>query len=151
MQFTEAQQQDLMLLRRLFFGKLGVLARERRDCLKRMPYGAAATSHEMNIRLSEVVAIAQELHDITAAEYQTKLQFTSAYRRGVRVLCLVKTTTAVSSLLNELYKHYDTPCVPLVAPFPPYPLGVMLRQCTKPLLASCGFTPIAACVDVLHL
>ncbi len=83
MQFTEAQQQDLMLLRRLFFGKLGVLARERRECLKRMPYGAAATAHDMNSRLAEIVTIAQELHEITAAEFQTKLQFTSAYRRGV--------------------------------------------------------------------
>ncbi len=86
MQFTEAQQQDLMLLRRLFYGKLGVLARERKECLKRMPFGAATTAHEVNSRLAEVVTIAQELHDITAAEFQTKLQFTSAYRRGVRTL-----------------------------------------------------------------
>ncbi len=88
MQFTEAQQQDLMLLRRLFYGKLGVLARERKECLKRMPFGAAATGHEVNGRLAEVVTIAQELHDVTAAEYQTKLQFTSAYRRGVRISVL---------------------------------------------------------------
>jgi len=84
MQFTEPQQQDLMLLRRLFYGKLGVLARESKECLKRMPFGAAATAHDVNSRLAEVVTIAQELHDITAAEFQTKLQFTSAYRRGVR-------------------------------------------------------------------
>ncbi len=87
MQFTEAQQQDVMLLRRLFYGKLGVLARQRRDCLRRMPFGAAATEHEVSNRLSEVVNIAQELVDITAAERQTRLQFTSAYRRGVRLSC----------------------------------------------------------------
>ena len=93
MQFTEAQQQDLMLLRRLFYGKLGVLARERKECLKRMPFGAA-TGHEVNSRLAEVVTIAQELHGITAAEFQTKLQFTSAYRRGVRLSVLfVQTST----------------------------------------------------------
>ncbi|KAA6419986.1 MAG: hypothetical protein FRX49_10008 [Trebouxia sp. A1-2] len=86
MQFTEAQQQDLMLLRRLFYGKLGVLARERKECLKRMPFGAATTAHEVNSRLAEVVTIAQELHDITAAEFQTKLEFTSAYRRGIYTL-----------------------------------------------------------------
>lgn len=84
MQYTEAQQQDLMLLRRLFYGKLGVLARERRECLRRVPLGAAMTDHEVNSRLAEVVATAQELRDITAAEFQTKLQFTSAYQRGVR-------------------------------------------------------------------
>ena len=84
MQFSEAQEEDLLLLRRLFYGKLGVLSRERKDCLKRMPFGAASTAAEVNGRLSEVIAIAQELHDITAEEFQTKLQFTSAYRRGVR-------------------------------------------------------------------
>ena len=90
MQFTEAQQKDLMLLRRLFYGKLGVLARQRRDCLLRMPYAAAATEHEVSNRLSEVVTVAQELVDITAAERQTRLQFTSAYRRGVSngLLCM---------------------------------------------------------------
>jgi len=87
MQFTEAQQQDLMLLRRLFYGKLGVLSRQRRDCLLRMPYAAAATEHEVSNRLSEVVTVAQELVDITAAERQTRLQFTSAYRRGVKLCC----------------------------------------------------------------
>ncbi len=50
-------------------------------CLKRMPYGAAPTALEVNSRLAEVVSIAQELHDITAAEFPTKLQFISAYRQ----------------------------------------------------------------------
>ena len=83
MQLTEAQQEDLMLLRRLFYGKLGVLSRERKDCLKRMPFGAATTAHEINGRLTDVVCIAQELHEITAVERQTRLQFTSAFKRGV--------------------------------------------------------------------
>lgn len=83
LQFSEAQQEDLMLLRRLFYGKLGVLSRSRKDCLKRMPFGAATTAAEINGRLAEVAAIAQELHDITAEEFQTKLQFTSTYRRGI--------------------------------------------------------------------
>ena len=86
MQFSEAQQDDILLLRRLFYGKLGVLARERKDCLKRMPYGAATTAHEVDGRMAEVCSIAQELHDITAVERQTRLQFTSAYRRGVRTV-----------------------------------------------------------------
>lgn len=89
MQFTQAQQQDLMLLRRLFYGKLGVLARERKQWLRRVPYGAAATAHDMNSRLADVVNVAQELHDITVAEFQTKLQFTSAYRRGVSCFTIV--------------------------------------------------------------
>ena len=86
MQYTEAQQQDIMLLRRLFYGKLGVLARQRKQCLQRVPLEAAMTDNEVNSRLAEVVTTAQELRDITAAEFQTKLQFTSAYRRGVSSL-----------------------------------------------------------------
>lgn len=86
MQYTEAQQQDLMLLRRLFYGKLGVLARQRKQCLHRVPLEAAMTDSDVNSRLAEVVTTAQELRDITAAEFQTKLQLTSAYRRGVSSL-----------------------------------------------------------------
>ena len=56
LQFSEAQQEDLMLLRRLFYGKLGVLSRSRKDCLKRMPFGAATTAAEINGRLAEVAA-----------------------------------------------------------------------------------------------
>ena len=89
MQFSEAQQEDILLLRRLFYGKLGVLARERKHCLKRMPYGAATTAHEVDGRMTEVCSIAQELHDITAVERQTRLQFTSAYRRGVTCFLIV--------------------------------------------------------------
>ena len=37
LKFTEAQEQDLMHLRRLFYGKLGQLARERAALLKKMP------------------------------------------------------------------------------------------------------------------
>ena len=57
-QFSEAQQEDLMLLRRLFYGKLGVLSRSRKNCLKRMPFRAATTAAEINGRLAEVAAIA---------------------------------------------------------------------------------------------
>jgi len=50
-------------------------------CPKRMPFGAAATAHEVNSRPAEVVSIAQETYDITAAEFQTKLQLISAHRQ----------------------------------------------------------------------
>ena len=113
MQYTEAQQQDLMLLRRLFYGKLGVLARERKECLRRVPLGAAMTDHEVNSRLAEVVATAQELRDITAAEFQTKLQFTSAYRRGVSLPCP---------------KSSSLPPPPPPLPPKPFPLARTLAQ-----------------------
>ena len=140
MQFTEAQQQDLMLLRRLFYGKLGVLDRERKQCLKGMPFGAAATAHEVNSRLAEVVAIAQELHDITAAELQTKLQFTSAYRRGVRTLLAL---CAFSQRLDYLSSLMGTrPQSP--APPHPYPVACPSLLCwhlwpCSPLVLSAPF------------
>ena len=37
LQYTEAQEQDLLHLRRLFYGKLGQLARERAALLSKMP------------------------------------------------------------------------------------------------------------------
>lgn len=86
MRFSESQQEDLLLLRHLYYGKRGVLCRERKDCLKRMPLGAALAADELNDRLSDVTAIAQELHDITAEEFQTELLFTSAYQRGVSTM-----------------------------------------------------------------
>ena len=125
MQYTEAQQQDLMLLRRLFYGKLGVLARERKESLRRVPLEAAMTDHEVNSRLAEVVATAQELRDITAAEFQAKLQFTSAYRRGVNLHCLK--SSPPQSCTTPL-----TPPLTPPLPFHPWPLEPSFKlSCLK--------------------
>jgi len=80
---TEAQRTDLMHLRRLFYAKMGALKRERKQLLQQVPTGAAQSTVEASTRLAEITAIAQQLHDNSAAEFKTYMQFGSAYRRGV--------------------------------------------------------------------
>lgn len=86
MQLTEAQHRDVLHLRRLFYAKLGALARERTALLDRSPAGAIASAVHASNRLTEVVDIAQELQSNSAQEFRTHLQFSSAYSRGVSSL-----------------------------------------------------------------
>ena len=85
---TEGQRTDLMHLRRLFYAKMGALKRERKQLLQQVPAGAAESTLEASTRLADITAIAQQLHDNSAAEFRTYMQFGSAYRRGVSH-CLV--------------------------------------------------------------
>ncbi|KAL0055425.1 hypothetical protein WJX82_000314 [Trebouxia sp. C0006] len=92
---TEAQRTDLMHLRRLFYAKMGALKRERKQLLQQVPAGAAESTLEASTRLADITAIAQQLHDNSAAEFRTYMQFGSAYRRGILTLmqqavCIVK-------------------------------------------------------------
>jgi len=72
-----------MHLRRLFYAKMGALKRERKQLLQQVPAGAAQSTLEASTRLADITAIAQQLHDNSAAEFKTYMQFGSAYRRGV--------------------------------------------------------------------
>ncbi|DBA95755.1 TPA: hypothetical protein ACH3X1_001309 [Trebouxia sp. C0004] len=92
---TEAQKIDLMHLRRLFYAKMGALKRERKQLLQHVPAGAAQSTLDASTRLADITAIAQQLHDNSAAEFKTYMQFGSAYRRGILTLkqqavCTVK-------------------------------------------------------------
>ncbi len=78
-----------MLLRRLFYGKVGMLTRQRRDCLLRMPHAAAAAAeHEVSDGLSQVVSVAQELVGITAAETDQIAVHVGVSQRGKTLLCM---------------------------------------------------------------
>lgn len=87
LQYTEEQEQDLMHLRRLFYGKIGQLCRERRAILKQMgtghDLGAGVGLDDVSVRLSEVSNLAERLQANGADEYRTYMQFTSAFLRGV--------------------------------------------------------------------
>ena len=80
---TEEQQADLMLLRRLFYGKLGALRRERKALLQQVPTGATENAPDFSDRLASIMTAAQQLHDNSAAEFKAFMQLTAAYRRGV--------------------------------------------------------------------
>ena len=76
-----------MHLRRLFYGKIGQLCRERRALLKQMgsdqELGVGIGLDDVSVRLSEVSDLAQRLQANGADEYRTYMQFTSAFLRGV--------------------------------------------------------------------
>ncbi len=72
-----------MYLRRLFYARIGSLARERKKLLQHLPYGVGESASQASSRLADVNSIAQQLHDNSAAEFKMYLQMTSAYRRGV--------------------------------------------------------------------
>ena len=83
MHLTEAQQADMMHLRRLFYAKIGALRRERELLLQKVPSGAATTTPDAATRLADINAIAQQLHDNSAAEFRAYMQLSAAYCRGV--------------------------------------------------------------------
>lgn len=80
---TEGQHTDVLQLRRLFYAKLGALARERRALWAKAPAGAIESALHASSRLDEVVQIATELQDNSTQELRTHLQFDSAFYRGV--------------------------------------------------------------------
>ena len=86
---TEAQQVDMLHLRRLFYAKIGALRRERRQLVQQVPAGAAHSTAEASTRLADITAIAQQLHDNSAAEFKTYMQFCSAYQRGVSISMVI--------------------------------------------------------------
>lgn len=73
----------MMHLRRLFYGRIGALRRERALLLHRVPSGAAETAPDAATRLADINDIAQQLHDNGAAEFRAYMQLSAAYCRGV--------------------------------------------------------------------
>ena len=88
LELTEAQQVDMMYLRMLFYARLGALSGQRKELLQQASHLAEVPAEDMDAvqaasRLAPTNALAQQLHDNSAAEFQTYMQLTSAYRRGV--------------------------------------------------------------------
>ena len=73
MKFTEAQEQDLLHLRRLFYGKLGQLSRERAALLKQMPapaqHSEAVSFHRGFRNVAEQLALTKEVSDQLCANH----------------------------------------------------------------------------------
>lgn len=84
LQLTQAQQRDVLYLRRLFYSKLGALARDRQDLLRQIPTGAAETAASTSSQLGQTAEMAQALQANSAAELRAYMQFLSAFGRGVR-------------------------------------------------------------------
>ena len=84
MKHTEAQEQDLLHLRRLFYGKLGQLSRKRAALLKKMPSpvqpNKAATFHCGFRHVAEQVSLAEEVSDVSDQLCANHAEESSVYR-----------------------------------------------------------------------
>ena len=83
MQFTDAQEEDLMLLRSLYYRRQGVLDRQSRNCLAEISNRTATTDDVAIGEMLDMGSQADKLRCIAEAQFYTALQFTSAYMRGV--------------------------------------------------------------------
>lgn len=86
LQHTASQKADLLFLRRLFFGKIGQLARQRRDILQCMsnlesePRGTGKRHDTLN-------ELTMQLQENGREDYRTHVQLTGAMHEGVSHLC----------------------------------------------------------------
>ncbi|DBA68756.1 TPA: hypothetical protein ACH3X2_013375 [Trebouxia sp. C0005] len=79
---TEPQQLDLMHLRRIFYGRLGQLLRERKQLLSKLR-GDTSDLYRTIEAVPESTDIAPQLRDNGLAEYRAYCQFASAFFRGI--------------------------------------------------------------------
>ena len=95
LQLTEEQQKDLMRVRRLFYARVGSLARKRAQLLQQLPSGTALSAQEASRRLADINSISQQLRENGAAELRSHIQLGSAWRRGV------------CNILNFFHFHFN--------------------------------------------
>ena len=82
MQHTDSQMLDLMLLRKLFYHKIGQLARERRTLLSYMTQCKVDMSH-VSDKFSAMTQWSDQLRENGLEEYRTYLPYASIFYRGV--------------------------------------------------------------------
>ena len=73
LKYTEAQEQDLLHLRRIFYGKLGQLARERAAVMSKMPSSAQPSApisfHLGHQHVAKQLAVTKEAADQICANH----------------------------------------------------------------------------------
>lgn len=82
---TDAQVQDLLHLRRMFYGRLGQLMRHRKQLLSQVPKTGLHPSGSSNSDAAGTDQLAQQLKTSGADEYQAYTTFASVFFRGVSV------------------------------------------------------------------
>ncbi|DBA95753.1 TPA: hypothetical protein ACH3X1_001307 [Trebouxia sp. C0004] len=86
LRLTDAQQADMLHLRKLFYAKVGAIRRERSGLWPRVPVEAAGTAADATIKTLVTSSVAQQLQETSAAEFRATMQFGSAFNRGVLTL-----------------------------------------------------------------
>ena len=86
LQHTASQKEDLLFLRRAFFGKLVQLARQRRDILQRMS-SSELTSLRDGERRALLPKLSSQLKQNGLEDYRTHIQYTEIMFDGVCLDC----------------------------------------------------------------
>ena len=82
MQHTDRQMQDIMHIRKLFYHKLGQLARERKALLMFMSHSKVDMSH-VSDKFAAMTKWSDQLRENGLEEYRVYLQNGSIFYRGV--------------------------------------------------------------------
>ncbi len=83
LRLTDAQQADMLHLRKLFHAKVGAVRRERAGLWPKVPVEVAMTAADATIKMLATSSLAQQLQESGAAEFRATMQFGSAFNRGV--------------------------------------------------------------------
>ena len=83
LRLTEAQQSDMLHLRKLFYAKVGAVRRERAGLWPKVPVEVAGTAADATIKTFLTSSLARQLQESGAAEFRATMQFGSAFDRGV--------------------------------------------------------------------
>lgn len=106
---SEGQQLDLIHLRRIFYGRLGQLLRERKQLLSQVA-GDTSDVYRAMEAVPEFKDVAQHLRDNGLAEYRAYCQFASAFFRGVRPLTETRCAVSMSGLQWEIFTIWTHLC-----------------------------------------
>jgi len=83
LRLTDAQQADMLHLRKLFYAKIGGVRRERAGLWPKVPVEVAGTAADATVKTIATSSLAQQLQQSSAAEFRATVQFGSAFDRGV--------------------------------------------------------------------
>lgn len=83
LRLTEAQQADMLHLRKLFYAKVDAVRRERAGLWPKVPVEVAGTAADATIKMLVTSSLAQQLQESGAAEFRATMQLKSAFNRGV--------------------------------------------------------------------
>ncbi|DBA99138.1 TPA: hypothetical protein ACH3X3_011763 [Trebouxia sp. C0006] len=86
LRLTDAQQADMLHLRKLFYAKIGGVRRERAGLWPKVPVEVAGTAADATVKTIATSSLAQQLQESSAAEFRATVQFGSAFDRGVLTL-----------------------------------------------------------------
>ena len=117
MNYSESQKQDILHLRRLFYGKLGQLSRARAAIMDQMPAAVQPSPvppFNLDIKftankLAETKEWADQLCANRAEESRAYLYCTICLSRGVSLV-----TVSVTDLLSLKYCHHRLTCSSLM-------------------------------------